>query len=285
MRRISRCAFMVWLALFSMPALAQQTGRELMDKARNSMASVHALKHVDTTQVINALIVGQERFVQEPLTTVAQTEMDMSKLLVRFSTTTQGKELVVLKQGENAAMKLGSGPWEPPSGPYESMIKNMGNLFQCETETPEEKGNAPVWKLVGTELLDGQEALVIETEGNTAVAIAQERMTKGIANAFPGDPAQRPTVKVLEYSSKHWISKSDFRYLQTVQTSKVLMTVPLPDGKQQLIESSTKGTTRFSYDKIAIDIPEEAQKVLASGNAPSQESQLKNNSSAGTAKP
>jgi len=249
------------------------------------MASVPALKRVDTSQVSNALIVGHERKEQEPQTTVTQIEIDMSKLLARMTATVQIKELVVLKQGERAAMKLGAGPWEIPSGPYESMVKDMGNLFQCEIETPETKENAPAWKLVGTELLDGHEALVIETEGNTAVALAQARMTKGIAKVFPGDPAQRPTVKVLEYSSKHWISKSDYRYLQTVQTSKVVMTLALPDGKQQLIESSTRGTSRYSYEKVTIEIPEGAQKVLASGNLPSQKSLLKDDISEGKAKP
>jgi hypothetical protein len=268
-----------------MPALGEQSGRELADRARDYMASVPVLKRIDTTQVSGALIVGQERKEQEPQTTVTQIEIDMPKLLVRYTGTVQGKEVVVLKQGERAAMKLGAGPWEIPSGPYESMVKDMGNLFQCEIETPETKENAPAWKLVGTELLDGHEALVIETEGNTAVALAQARMTKGIAKVFPGDPAQRPTVKVLEYSSKHWISKSDYRYLQTVQTSKVVMTLALPDGKQQLIESSTRGTSRYSYEKVTIEIPEGAQKVLASGNLPSQKSLLKDDISEGKAKP
>jgi hypothetical protein len=110
-------------------------------------------------------------------------------------------------------------------------------------------------------------------------------MIEGIAKVFSGNPAQRPIVKVLEYSSKHWISKSDYRYLQTVQTSKVEMTFPLPGGKQQLIESSTKGTSRYSYEKVTIEIPEGAQKVLASGNLPSQRPLLKDEISEGKAKP
>jgi hypothetical protein len=249
------------------------------------MASVPVLRRIDTSQVSNALIVGHERKEQEPQTTVTQIEIDMPRLLVRFTGTVQGKEVVVLKHGERAAMKLGSGPWEIPSGPYETMIKGMGNVFQCEIETPETKQTAPVWKLVGAELLDGHEALVIESEGNTAVALAQARMTQGIAKVFPGDPAQRSTVKVLEYSSKHWISKADYRYLQTVQTSKVVMTVPFPDGKQQLIESSTRGTSRYSYEKVTIEIPEGAQKVLASGNLPSPKPLLRDEISEGKAKP
>jgi len=285
MKSIFSCAFTAWLVLFSMPALGEQSARELLDKARDYLASAPPLRRIDTIQDSVALVVGQRRIEQEPQTNVVTIEIDMSRHLARQTTTVQGQELVMLKQGEKAAMKLGSGPWEIPSRPYENLAKDMGNLFVCEIETPETKENAPVWKLVGTELLDGHEAFVIETEGNTAVAIAQARMTKGIAKHFSGNPAQRPIVKVLEYSSKHWISKSDYRYLQTVQTSKVVMTLALPDGKQQLIESSTRGTSRYSYEKVTIEIPEGAQKVLASGNLPSQKSLLKDDISEGKAKP
>jgi hypothetical protein len=113
---------------------------------------------------------------------------------------------------EKAAMKLGTGAWEIPTGPYENVAKDMGNLFVCEIETPETNETAVTWKLAGTEVIDGNEAFVVESEGNTAVAIAQERMAKGIAKAYSGNHGQPPTVKVLEYSSKHWISKSDYRH-------------------------------------------------------------------------
>jgi hypothetical protein len=272
MKSIFVCMFAIWPVLFSMPALGQQSGRELLDRARVYMASAPALKRIDTIQVSHALVVGQERSEQERQTTVTQTEIDLPRLLARYTATVQGQELLVLKQGERAAMKLGSGPWKIPSGPYESVVKSLGNLFQCEVETPETRENAPVWKLAGTELLDGHEALVIETEGNTAIPIAQARMTTGTAKVALGDPARQPAIKVLEYSSKHWISKSDYRYLQTVQLSKVQTTLTFPDGRERLIESSTRTTTRYSYEKVTIDIPEEAQKVLASGGLPVQES-------------
>ncbi len=211
-------------------------------------------------------------------------EIDMSKHLARQTATIQGKELIMLKQGEKAAMKLGNGPWEIPTGPFENMAKDMGNLFVCEIETPETKENAPAWKLAGVELLGGHEAFVIETEGNTAVPLAQERMAKGIAKEFSGNPAQRPTIRVLEYSSKHWISQSDYRRLQAVQISKVQMTIVLPDGKQQLIENSSKVTSKYSYDKVMIEVPEDAQKILSAKDLPLQRAEQLEKARAATAK-
>jgi len=182
-------------------------------------------------------------------------------------------------------MKLGAGPWEIPTGPFENMAKDMGSLFVCEIETPESDKNAPTWKLTGTELLGGREALVIETEGNTAAPLAQERMTKAMAKMFAGNPAQQPAVKVLEYSSKHWISKSDYHHLQAIQISKVQVTIVLPDGKEQMIEQTSKATSRYNFEKVAIEIPEEAQKLLSSGNDPGQKPRLKDDISERNSKP
>jgi hypothetical protein len=163
-------------------------------------------------------------------------------------------------------MKIGAGSWELPTGAYEKMAEDMGNLFVCEVETPESGRNAPAWKVTGTELIGGQEAFVVETEGNTAVPIAQERMSKGIAKASSGNPAGQPTVSVLEYSSKHWIDKADYRHVQAIQISKLQLKIALPGGKEQLIEQSSKATSRYSFEKVTIEIPEEAQKVLSPGN-------------------
>jgi hypothetical protein len=267
-----------------MPALAEQSPRALLDKARDYIASAPAIRRIDTSEQSAVVIVGQRRVEQKPQTNVVTIEIDMSKHLARQTATIQGKELVMLKQGEKAAMKLGTGPWEIPTGPFENVAKDMGNLFVCEIETPESEKNAPNWKLTGTELLGGHEAFVIETEGNTAVPLAQERMAKGIAKVFSGNPAQRPTVKVLEYSSKHWISKSDYRHLQAVQISKVQLTIDLPDGKQQLIEQSTKATSKYSYDKVMIEIPEDAQKILSSKDLPPQRTEQLEKARAATAK-
>jgi hypothetical protein len=260
---VFRCAFTVWLVLYSIPALAEYSARELLDKARDKAASEPLLRRIDTTEQSTAVIAGQNRMQQPPQTNVVQIEIDLTRHLARQTSTFQGKEFIMLKEGEKAAMKTGSGPWEIPSGPYENMAKDMGNLFVCEIETPETQKNAPTWKLVGTELFDGNEVFVIESQGNTAVPIAQERMTKGIAKSHSGNPAQCPTVKVLEYSSKHWISKSDYRRFQAVQTSKYQLTFALPDGNSQLMETSSKATSKYSYEKFSIDIPQDAQKLLS----------------------
>jgi hypothetical protein len=260
---VFRCAFTVWLVLFSIPALAEYSARELLDKARDKAASEPLLRRIDTAEQSSAVIAGQNRMQQPPQTSVVQIEIDMSRHLARDTRKIQGQDFIMLKQGDKAAMKLGTGAWEIPTGPYENMAKDMGNLFVCELETPETNDTAITWKVMGTELLDGNEVFVIESQGNTAVPIAQERMTKGIAKAYAGNPAKPPTVKVLEYSAKHWISKSDYRRLQAVQTSKYQMTIVLPDGTSQLFEISSKATSKYNYEKFSIDVPPDAQKLLA----------------------
>jgi hypothetical protein len=263
MKTAFKYALPLCLVLASMPVLAEPSARALLDKARDYVASAPAMRRVDTTEQSIAAIIDQGRVEQEPQTNVVTIEIDRSKLLARQRAVIEGKPLIMLKQGEKAAMKLGAGPWEIPTGFYANIAKDVGNLVVCEIEAPETEKNAPIWKVTGTELLDGQEAFVIETEGNTAVPLAQERMAGGIAKAFPGDPAQRPTIKVLEYSSKHWIGKSDDRHLQAVQRSKVEMTIALPNGKRQLIEQTSKATSVYSYEKVAVEIPEEAQRILS----------------------
>jgi hypothetical protein len=251
------------VVLFSIPALAEYSGRELLDKTRDKTATEPILRRIDTTEQSTVLIAGQKRMQQPAQTNVVQIEIDMTKHLARQTGKAGGQEIIMLKQGEKAAMKIGAGAWEIPAGPYENIAKDMGNLFVCEIETPETNDTAVTWKLAGTELFDGNEAFVVESDGNTAVAIAQERMAKGIAKAFTGKPEQRPTVKVLEYSSKHWISKSDYRHLQAVQTSKYQLTFVMPDGNAQMMETSSKATSKYSYEKFSIEIPEDAQKLLS----------------------
>ena len=263
MKCVFRSAITVCVVLFSIPAQAEYSARELLDKTRDKAATEPMLKRIDTTEQSTVVIAGQERIQQPTQTNVLQIEIDMTKHLARNTSTYQGKEFIMLKQGEKAAMKLGTGPWEIPTGPFENTAKEMGNLFVCEIEVPETNGTAVTWKLAGTEVFDGNEAFVIESEGNTAAAIAQERMARGIAKAFSGRPGQAPTVKVLEYSSKHWIGKSDYRHLQAVQTSKYQVTFVLPDGNSQLMETSSKATSKYSYEKFNIEIPEDARKILS----------------------
>jgi hypothetical protein len=255
--------FTAVIVLFSIPAWAEFSARELLDKTQAKAAAEPVLKRIDTNEQSSVVIAGGQRLEQPPQKSVLQIEIDQTRRLVRHSTTIQGKEFVMLKQGDKAAMKTGDGPWEIPTGQYEQMAKDMGNLFVCEMETPEDKKNAPAWKVAGTEVFDGNDVFVIESEGNSGVAIAQERMSKGIAKSFAANPAGCPAVKILEYSSKHWISKSDFRRLQAVQISKYQLTFPGADGNKQTIEMSTKATSKYSYGKLAIEIPADAQRLLS----------------------
>src|SRR5205823_11783174 len=116
------------------------------------------------------------------------------------------------------------------------------------------------WTMVGREQFDGRETIVIENVGDTANAYAQERMREGLASIFP-DPATRPAIAVLAYKSRHWIGKDDHRRLRVEQTSHQKMT--MPGGGKAVIGGTAKTTASYRrYDKIAIDVPEEARRIL-----------------------
>jgi hypothetical protein len=272
------------LILLSMPALAVQSARELLDKARDFVAAAPAIQRVDTIEQSTVTIIGEVRIEPKPQTRILTIEIDRPKQLVRQTSKSEGQETVMLKQGESAAMKRGKGPWKLPTGLLAQIAKDMGNLGVCEIEVLETKQNAPSWKVVGTELLDGDEAFIVEGEGNTLVPLAQERMTKGLVKGFSGDPADRPSVKVLEYFAKHWISTSDFRHLQAVQISKVEASLAPIGGIQRLVEQSTKATSRYRYDKVTIEIPEDARKILTLDNLPLQKAEPIEDIPAATAK-
>ena len=267
MMKCVTCVLILWLVLFTLPVLAEPSARELLDKARDYVASAPAIRRVDTTEQSTVTVLGEIRIEPKPQTTIATIEIDRPNQLVRQTTISAGQETVMLKQGENATIKRGHGRWAIPTGLCALIAKDMGNLGVCEIEAPETKENAPNWKVVGTELLDGDDAFVIEGEGNTLAPLAQERMTKGLAKALPDDLAERPSIKVLEYFAKHWIRKSDYRHLQTVQISKAELTLAPFNGVQRLTEQSRKTTSRYSYDKVEVEIPEDAQKILSDNNS------------------
>ena len=158
---ISMYAFTLCLVLPSRPVRAEQSARELLDKSRDFTATAHTINRVDTTEQTAVIMADQRRAEQKPQTNVVTIQIDMSKYLARQTATILGKELIMLKQGEKSAMKLGNGLWEIPKGPFENLAKDMGNLFVCEIETPETLENAPVWKVAGVERLGGQDAFVI----------------------------------------------------------------------------------------------------------------------------
>jgi hypothetical protein len=248
-------------------ARAQPSGRELLDKARESVATSPCIKRIDTTELSTVISSGTNRFEQPNQTSTVIIEIDFRKHLARQTTTHDGQETVMLKSAERAAMKIGNGPWQIPTGLHEQIAKDMGNLFYCEIEAPETKENAPTWKVAGTEVLDGAETYVVESEGNSAVALAQERMTKGLAKGAVGLSAKLPTVKVLAYSAKHWIRKSDYRHLQAMQTCKLEVSPETSGEPRPLIEQSRTTISKYNYDELKIDIPDEAQRILSDANS------------------
>jgi len=243
------------LALLCTWSRAELTGRELLDKAQDRTAAAPQIRRVDTSEMAVIGADGQKMAVQKNVVTI---EIDLAKHLARQTSTAFGQELIMIKRGDKAAMKLGSGPWQLPAGQYEQIAKDMGNLFVCEIETPEDKSNAPDWKITGSETIDGREMTIIESAGDSAIPLAQMRITKSMAKAI-ADPAQRPTVKVLHYSAKHWIDKSDFSHRRAIQQSRLQLT--MPGGKIQMIQDMT-ARSESSYEKLEIEIPPEAREIL-----------------------
>lgn len=236
--------------------------REILDKSQEVLMKELFISRTDFSEQSASLFLG-DRKIEQPMKSETKIEIDWENDLVRLWGQQNGQEVVMIKHGKRMAMKLDSAPWQVPDGAYETMAKDLGNLFVCERETPESRGNAPQWRIVGTESLNGIEAIVIESEGNSAVAIAEARMNKGFEKGFSAiGSRERPSGKVLAYSSKLWIAKSSYRPLQTIQTPKYQMSMPLGDGKEQTIDISGKNTSIYSYVKVTINVPEEAKKLL-----------------------
>jgi hypothetical protein len=241
---------------------AELSAREILDKSQEVLMKEPFISRTDSSDQMVFLLLGDKR-MEQPMRSVTKIEIDWENDLVRVGGQENGQEVLMIKHGKKAAIKLGSAPWQVPSGPYEMMAKDLGNLFVCERDIPESREKAPQWRIVGTESLDGIEAIVIESEGNSAVAMAEARMNKGFEKGFSVvGLKERPSVKVLAYTSKMWIAKSGYRPLQTIQMPKYQMLMSLGDGKEQAIEISGKNTSTYSYEKVTIKVPEEAKKIL-----------------------
>ncbi len=251
------------LLLPAIPAPAEPAARALLDKACAADAAAPWLSRVDTTVQSTVATVGSQKMQQPTQTNVVRIDIDRTRLLARQTAVIEGKELVILRLREKTAMKLGDGPWESPKGPYEQIGRDLGNLFVCEQETPESAENAPDWVLTGSERLDGTEARVIATRGNSAARLAQERMKKGMAKNLTAASTQPPAVKVIQYAVKHWIGEADNRTLKAVQTSKYEMQMALPNGRSALLETSSTATSQYQFDRPGIQIPAEAEAILS----------------------
>src|SRR5690349_14092916 len=97
------------LAALSAPAALAQSARELMDKARDRTAAATAVKRVDSAEVF-VTVPGRPR--QGPQRTVVTIEIDQARHLARQTGAIEGKDLVLLKQGDRAAIQVGTGDWQ-----------------------------------------------------------------------------------------------------------------------------------------------------------------------------
>ncbi len=52
--------------------------------------------------------------------------------------------------------------------------------------------------------------------------------------------------------------------LAAIQTAKYQLKYTFPDGNGYVQETSSKGISKYTYDEVKIEIPEEARKLLSS---------------------
>src|SRR5437868_886192 len=105
--RCVKLAFAVWIVLPSISAFAEESAREALNKAMDYVAAARAIHRVDTTEATAVVVVAGNRIEQKLPVNVVTIDIDRPKQLARQAATVQGQELVILKQGDKAAMKLG----------------------------------------------------------------------------------------------------------------------------------------------------------------------------------
>ncbi len=236
----------------------------MLNKANQFIFSAQYIKRIDVSEAYNTITVGEKKIEQPAQISSMTIEIEQEKMLAKQTVDHNGQLLTMIRHGKKAAMKIGTGTWQIPAGPYEKMAQDMGNFFICEETAPETDKNAPVWIIAKMEEIGDLESILVESKDNSAVALAQERMSKGIESSFKDNPAQKPTVKVIEYKSKNWLGKSDFRRIKVIQNSKVIFLMPSPDGTVMKIEKTGMTTSDYDYRKNRITIPAEAEALLFS---------------------
>lgn len=246
------------LGVYAATARAEDDAETIL-RASQDYVAAHSFELQETAEQKGRLLVPGEPAQDVPSTKrTAVIEVDAANRLVRMITKDKGQDVILLRKGKDVAMKLGSNPWEKPQGPFARMGDQMANPFACPLPKSGEK-QSPRWRTVGRELLNGEEATVLETIGDTANQYAEERMREGIVAMFP-DTDTRPAVEVLEYKSRHWIGK-DHRRLRVEQTSRTKMT--MPGTPKAVIDLSAKTTAVYSrYDKVEIQVPDQARSIL-----------------------
>lgn len=82
----------------SVPALADNSGRDLLDKSRDFLASASFVSRIDATEQSSTVIIGERRIEQKPQKNVIAIEVDLPRQLVRQIGVQQGKKLIILKK-------------------------------------------------------------------------------------------------------------------------------------------------------------------------------------------
>jgi hypothetical protein len=237
----------------------EKDAEQILSASHDCVASRSVEIHQNVEQTARVLVDGKPPAGSQTTKQTSVFEIDARTRIIRLTTKDAGKELVVLRKGKNIAMKIGSGPWTKPQGAYVRIGDQLANPFACPLPKSGEK-HSPKWALVGRARLDAVEAIVIETVGNTATKYAEARMREGIAGVFP-DAGARPAIEVLAYKSRHWIGTKDQRRLRVEQTSHHKMT--MPGAGKIVVDVSAKTTSVYRrYDEVAIDVPEEARRIL-----------------------
>ena len=252
-----------WFLLPShfIPQQASQADRWI----RESHEAILKQPSFEITQTVEQkaapIIEGKPTTTVQTSRQVTHIEVDMTHGLTRLTTREPtGRDVAVLRRGNNVALKLGKEPWQPPSGPYAKIGAQLANPFACPLPKP--GANSPHWVTAGIERNKNEAILIVCTEGNSAVAYAEERIKEGITSAFP-DEASRPKVEVLSYTSRHWIRKQDKRRLKAVQEAHQIMTMTRPDGSAIVIDITATTTAAYSrFGQVNIVVPPEARRIL-----------------------
>ncbi len=242
--------------------IAENVAEQILRASHDYVATRSVEIQQTAEQTVRVLVAGKPRGSEQVIKQTSSIEIDADKGLVRMTMKDQsGKDLVVIRKGDHIVMKIGSDPWTPPKGPYARLGDQLANPFACPLPKPG-LADSPRWTIVGDERLDGQEMTVIKTVGDTANEYAQARMRDGIASIFP-DASARPTIEVVTYESRHWIGKADASRQRVEQTSHHKMT--MPGAAQTVIDVVGKTTAVYRrYNKIDVDMPEEARRILHS---------------------
>jgi hypothetical protein len=178
-----------------------------------------------------------------------------------------GLPLRAIRRGEVVVMKLGDQPWQIASGAYAQFKEQLATPYACPL--PHTGDDSPQWRFASPAQEQGQACDVIETVGDSAIGYVTGVMNKTMASAT-ADPAMRPVVRVLSYDSRHWIARSDARRLRVEQAGRMQITMRQPTGQTINVELETTGTTIYRhYGEVAIEVPSEAARLLATPAAKS----------------